>query len=384
MRKVLGYGPEKADIIIVGEAPGADEELEGQPFVGASGRELTRMLREAGITRSECYITNVCKYRPPNNKIEAWITDKKKVGIENGWPHKDGRYYSAEVAEGLEELLPEILAHEPKIVIGLGNVPLWAIKSEWGILDWRGSEMLCNFGENIRFLPTLHPASIIRNWATRPFAITDFKQRVARRLRSGFRNPEWSFNIAPSLQEVLIKLRSLTGDIAVDIETSRGQIICVGLAWAKMEAMCVPFIGENGAYWSGEERDLVIAAFQYNLARPDLHVIGQNFNYDASYFKECFGFIPKVAFDTLIAQSVLFPGLPRGLGFLSSMYCDWHCYWKDDARDWNNLSDYEGLFTYNCRDVCSTWEIAQVLRARLAAANLIVQFEERMKYNHFV
>jgi DNA polymerase I-like protein with 3'-5' exonuclease and polymerase domains/uracil-DNA glycosylase len=382
MRKVLGYGPEKADVVIIEEAPDEEEEIEGKPFVGASGRELTRMLREAGIRRDECYVTNVCKYRPPGNRIEAWVTDKKKTGTANEWPYKDGRWYSEEIAEGLNELSQEIAERDPKIVIGLGNVPLWAITGQWGVTDWRGSEMYT--AENVPFVPTLHPASILRSWSTRPFVVTDFKQRVARRLRDGFKKPDWHFNIAPTLQEVLFKLNTLTGDVSIDIETSRGQIICVGIAWNATEAMCIPFIGENGAYWSSADRNSVIAALQYNLARPDLHIIGQNFNYDASYFHECFGYTPRVAFDTLIAQSVLFPGLPRGLGFLSSMYCDWHCYWKDDARDWNNLSDYEGLFTYNCRDVCATWEIAQVLRARLVAAKLLPQFEERMKYNSFV
>lgn len=381
MRKINGYGPDKADIVIVGEAPGEEEELEGKPFVGASGRLLTQMLREVGIRREDCYITNVCKYRPPANKIEAWLTDKKKVGTANEWAHKDGRYYSDEIAEGLDELLPEIQSHEPRIIVGLGNTALWALSGNWSITDWRGSEMVY-VGKP--FVPTLHPASILRNWATRPFAITDLKQRVVKRLRDGFVMPQWQFNIAPTLQEVLLLLNKLTGDVAVDIETSRGQIVCVGIAQSSEQAICIPFIGENGAYWSSTHQQMVIEALRYNLARPDLHIIGQNFNYDASYFKENFSYIPRVAFDTLIAQSVLFPGLPRGLGFLSSMYCAWHCYWKDDARDWNNLSDFAGLFTYNCRDCCSTWEIAQAQRKLLAQANLMRQFEERMTYSHSV
>jgi DNA polymerase I-like protein with 3'-5' exonuclease and polymerase domains/uracil-DNA glycosylase len=381
MRKVCGYGPAKADIVIVGEAPNEDDELEGKPFAGTTGRLLTTLLREAGIRREECYVTNVCKYRPPANKIEAWCTDKKKIGLENDWPCTSGRFYNELVQEGMFELNEEIYEHEPRIVIGLGNLPLWVLSGNWGITDWRGSELQTS---GIPFVPSLHPASVLRNWPTRAFVATDLKQRVARRLRDGFRTPEWHFNIAPDVTEVMLRLSSMTGDIAVDIETSRGQIVCVGIAWSATEAMCIPFIGEDGAYWSSADRNLVISALQYNLARLDVHIIGQNFNYDASYFKECFLFVPRVEFDTLIAQSVLFPGLPRGLGFLSSMYCDWHMYWKDDARDWNNLSDYAGLFTYNCRDCCSTWEIAQVQRRLLEAARLAPQFADRMKYNHHV
>ena len=72
-------GPLDAKIMVVGEAPGADEEIAGVPFVGTSGTELTKMLNEAGILRSECFLTNVCKYRPPENKIENFFLDKKRT-----------------------------------------------------------------------------------------------------------------------------------------------------------------------------------------------------------------------------------------------------------------------------------------------------------------
>src|SRR5574337_1269796 len=102
-RKVESSGPPHARIMIIGEAPGEEEEKLGVPFVGASGNELNRMLREVGIKREDCYVTNVCKYRPAGNKIERWITDKKKTGIANDWAFTHGRYYSPEIAEGLED-----------------------------------------------------------------------------------------------------------------------------------------------------------------------------------------------------------------------------------------------------------------------------------------
>lgn len=402
MRRVEGAGPLKAKIVIVGEAPGEEEELEGKPFVGPSGRLLNTMLREAGIRRDECYVTNVCKYRPPGNKIEAWLTDKKKLGVANEWEQRDGRYYSEEIAEGLSELWPTIAAREPSVVVGLGNTALWALSGEWGIMDWRGSEMLIDAkgrvaeydgaesrskveGRAIQFVPTIHPAAILRNWPVRAFAANDLKQRVARRLRDGFERPAFKFNWQPTLPEVLATLANLQGDVAVDVETSRGQIVCVGIAWSSRNAMCIPFINEGyGAYWSALDSQIVVAALQKHLLRPDVNVVGQNFNYDASYFDDNFDFLPRVSFDTLIAQSVLFPGVPRGLGFLSSMYCDWHCYWKDDARDWANLRDFDRLFRYNCRDVCATWEAAQNQRKMVARVGLVEQVAERTQYNHAV
>lgn len=386
MIKVPGIGPAKADIVIVGEAPGLDEEIQGTPFVGASGNELTRLLREAGIDRSKCYVTNVCKYRPPGNDMSKWLTDKKRAGLANEWEERNGRYAHDLVIDGADELLREIESHEPRIVVGFGNTPLWALTGQWGITDWRGSEMHVDVaGRSIPFVPTLHPASILRSWSSRPFVVHDLKARVARRLREGFVTPEWDFNWAPTYEDVGHFLEGLRGDVAVDVETSRGQIVCIGIATSARKAMCIPFISEGyGAYWPAQAQKSIIALLQIVLTSPKVNIIGQNFNYDASYFDDNFDFLPRVAFDTLIAQSVLFPGTPRGLGYLSSMHCDWHCYWKDDARDWSNLRDFDRLFQYNCRDVCATWEAAQSQRVALQKAGLMDQFNDRMTYNHHV
>lgn len=387
MRKVEGHGPLAAEIMIVGEAPGADEEAEGLPFVGASGRLLRKMLGEVGIRPEQCYMTNVCKYRPPNNKIETWLTDKKKTGVANEWEFKDGRYYSEEIGSGLSELWQEIDSVKPRLVVGLGNVALWAITGMWGVSDWRGSEMRISLstGEGIPFVPTLHPSAILRQYATRPFAAHDLRYRIARRLRAGFVEPKWEFNYAPTLSEALEFIASLGGDVAVDVETSRGRIVCVGLGVSATRAMCIPFISEGyGAYWSALDAQIVMAALTKKLRSNEVSVIGQNYNYDASYFDDNFGFKRMADFDTLIAQTVIYPGTPRGLGYLSSMYCDWHCYWKDDAHDWANLRDFDRLFAYNCRDVCATWEVAQRQREKLVAMQLTEQFAERMKYNGYV
>ena len=73
-------GPLDAKLMMVGEAPGADEEREGYPFVGYSGQELDKLLAESGHVRSEIYFTNVLLDRPPNNKLHLeWCRGKKEV-----------------------------------------------------------------------------------------------------------------------------------------------------------------------------------------------------------------------------------------------------------------------------------------------------------------
>ena len=73
--------PRNAAIMIIGEAPGAEEEQQGVPFVGSSGHELTQMLSLAGIERSSCFITNVLMERPANNDITLFIDKRCCIGL---------------------------------------------------------------------------------------------------------------------------------------------------------------------------------------------------------------------------------------------------------------------------------------------------------------
>jgi len=381
MLKVNGHGPDNARIMIVGEAPGADEEIQGRPFVGDSGVILTGLLHEAGLRRDECYITNVCKYRPPFNEMGAWCTDKK-TDLKKGFIEYGGRYADPRVIEGIEELDEEIKRVNPEIIVGFGNTALWALHGKWGITNWRGSEIVLGSGH--RFVPTLHPASILRNWATRPYVIHDLKQRVAKRLREGFVDPVFEFNTAPSFDEVMSFLESAKGDLSGDIETADGHIICLGLAKSARHALCIPFRNEGGVYWEPQDQRDIIDKLSEVCSNADVTWIGQNWNYDAQYFEADFGWTKMPDFDTYIAQSVLFPGVERDLGFLSSMYSEWHQYWKMDAKDWGKIADFQSFFRYNCRDVVHTFEIAQRQREKLAQARLNKQFEERMRYGQYV
>src|SRR5690348_3649387 len=129
---VPGYGPAPARIMIVGEAPGAEETRLGRPFVGASGQELDRMLHEAGIIRSECFVTNVAREQPPGNDISAFIPLKKKDVGPDCQRFRD-RMVRPPVLEGYRTLLKEISLVKPTLIIALGNTPLWALTGRFGI-----------------------------------------------------------------------------------------------------------------------------------------------------------------------------------------------------------------------------------------------------------
>ncbi len=131
-------GPFDARIMLVGEAPGEQEVQKGVPFVGASGIELNKMLHEAGIMRSACFVTNVCRERPFQNKIENFIAFKKKDRTPAHVVLRD-KWVLPVVKEGYLLLVREIELVKPNVIVAFGNVAMWALTGKWSITNWRGS-----------------------------------------------------------------------------------------------------------------------------------------------------------------------------------------------------------------------------------------------------
>ena len=149
---VFGKGPVGADIMIIGEAPGRDEDIKGIPFVGRAGRKLDDMFSAAGIKKSDVFITNVVKCRPPGNRNPEPIEMKKC------------RPY----------LLKQIEIIQPKVIVLLGNIALSLVTGEpSGITKMRGKSLEYL---SYRAIPTFHPAYVLRNAGSEKTVVEDFKK----------------------------------------------------------------------------------------------------------------------------------------------------------------------------------------------------------------
>jgi DNA polymerase I-like protein with 3'-5' exonuclease and polymerase domains/uracil-DNA glycosylase len=371
MIKVPPSGPTTARIMIVGEAPGATEEKLLQPFIGQSGEELTRMLHEAGILRTECFLTNVCKVRPPGNDIDTFIWTKKK-NIPQGFVQYLGKWMNPVVAEGIEEFKKEIETVKPTLIIALGNTAMWALTGLEGIMKWRGSILSYeSVAHTCKVIPTIHPAMILRAWEWRAIAVRDLQRAKDESEFPEIRIPEYSFTLRPSYQAAQTRLNQLLvaasrGSVylAVDIETRAGFISCIGIAWNKLEALCIPFLCLNSpeGYWSEIEEQHITATMQRLLTHPNIKVIGQNFAYDSQYFAHHWGYLPRLSDDTMVMQHCAFPGIRKSLDFIASMYCKYYRYWKDEGKNWNpKIHTEEQHWNYNCLDAVNTFECFEVL-----------------------
>lgn len=197
--QVRPVGPAPAKIMVVGEAPGQNEVRAGEPFVGASGKELTNMLHDAGIMRTECFVTNVARVQPPRNDISKfYVKNTNKVRIAGD-----------ELYEGIVMLREEIQRVQPNVIIALGDTALWALTNQRGITKWRGSIVECTLVEGYKVVPTYHPAAVLRKWDWRFIAVQDMRRAEKESHYREIKYPDYQFIVRPSFEQVMRTLDRL-------------------------------------------------------------------------------------------------------------------------------------------------------------------------------
>lgn len=150
---VMGDGNLDAEIVFIGEAPGKNEDLQGLPFVGAAGKFLNEMLATVGLERKDVYITNIVKYRPPNNR------DPEPAEKQAFWPY----------------LARQLNIIQPKIIITLGRHSMEYFLPDMRISAVHGQPKRITFGDRkVVILPLFHPAAALYNGGMRQTLIDDF------------------------------------------------------------------------------------------------------------------------------------------------------------------------------------------------------------------
>lgn len=153
---VFGVGNKDADLMFIGEGPGADEDAQGEPFVGKAGKLMDMAFSALGIKREDVYIANIVKCRPPFNRN----------------PEQD------EEQACLNYLRNQVILVKPKVIVLLGNIALKNILgSEYGITASRGK---WSEKKGIYYMPTWHPAALLRDETKKIDFINDLKSAIKR------------------------------------------------------------------------------------------------------------------------------------------------------------------------------------------------------------
>jgi uracil-DNA glycosylase len=351
-RKYVGFrGDPRAPIWIVGEAPGADEDQMGVPFVGSSGRELDRMIAEAGIHSGLCCFVNPYKVRPPENDIkrieETGITKKQFE----------------------EQFIEELTEYRPPFIIPVGGTALRILcgfttdrkDNEAKISKWRGSLLTSdelNWPHYV--IPNFHPAYILREWSDRDvsvFILRRLKEEYDYFVQNGKHQPlpERELIADPSFgeaKEFLLDLLNTDKPVSTDIELLARRVpICIALSNNRFRALSV-------SYFDYQTPDQAVIWRLIDKIQRTKHIIGQNWTtFDANWVS-ALGFDSGVARcdDTLVRHHVLHPEMSHKLDFQVMQYTR-EPFYKDEGKGWQLREGLTKLKRYNCKDSACTLEV---------------------------
>ena len=225
-KQVPDWGDPASRLILIGEAPGQEEERRGQPFIGASGLKLNEWWQRAGLHRGMFYITNVLPSRP-------WNNDMSKV------PQEELDYWSEHLRKKISGL------PDPFILIPTGKTALKALLGKSNISDLRGSILSYEDGHRtIKVIPTIHPAATLRTKKFEARCIYDWMRIAYEGQFQEVKLPKRDHKIAPTLNQCSVyanRILELKHPLAVDIETHPQEgITCVGFSADRDHSFTIP------------------------------------------------------------------------------------------------------------------------------------------------
>jgi DNA polymerase len=350
-------------IAIVGEAPGADEDQAGAPFVGAAGRELDRMLCEAQIDPSLCWWTNPYKVRPPENKLPRLA--------ERGIPLS---LYEAQFAE-------ELAQFRPTFILCLGATALrilcpQTVNPRTGnaqITKYQGSLLQSPLVQWPHYvIPALHPAALFRDWSERQTTVLCLAKageeydywKQHNRLQP---LPDRKLVAEPAADDALDYLRKLCAlppehPVAIDIEnigiyrgkeqTARKNRLpyVIGFSHDPDFAMCIGL-----ADYDTDKTVQVWKLINCVLSKC-VQVYQNGFSHDIPWLSYLgFNINTSKCHDTLVLHWCLWPELSHKLEVLTFQYSR-QPFYKDEGRNWSPKEGKAKLRRYNCLDAAVTLE----------------------------
>lgn len=380
-QQVPGQGPQHAKMILIGEAPGYNEDREGIPFCGASGYRLNEWLSSVGLGRSTIRIENVVEYRPPGNEIAAF----GKVALE-AW---------------MEDLHARLaLLTNPWLIVPMGNYALYALtglgnvfwhskdgkNTRPGIMKWRGSilDYTDRRGRVVKVIPTLHPAATFPGREPGPegelWCKRDWQRIKAELEFREVRRPEREHLIKPTWHdladfEALVEKETEHTLLFLDIEnpqretkvqvgeTKTGKpkwkksmgdpyIECVGLSLYADFSITIP---TTEAYWGDLSALDEVWCWLRRVGSHRIQKGAQNHFYDCDFLLDYACPLRNLFWDPMYMHHAYDASAPHNIAFQASILTR-EPYWKDEAKDPEQASKYTSnlaaYYTYNGKDAC--------------------------------
>ena len=364
MKLPFTEGPLNPTIALIGEAPGTDEANDPlqRPFVGQSGtRILNPMLQSAGLLREKCYITNVLKWKLPENDFSDIITfPAKKKGQRFAPPIiKDSRYF-----EAVDLLARELAQVQCNVLVPLGQLSLFALTGKTKATSYAGSILPCTLqhNEGRKVVPSIHPAFALRESSTTPPLRHILRMDLHRAKLEAERGPaiqllQRSILTNPTFTQVIDYINQalasplIVCDLETDLTTKR--ITHFGIALSATNAISIPFYKRTQHSYTSEEEWLIWKSLAQLMTSQSVVKIFHNTSFDISVLHRDYGIVVSPIEDTMVGMGVIHPDFPKGLDFYTHYYGEGEPYYKDEGKEWNPFDfDDEEFQLYNGKDCC--------------------------------
>lgn len=373
-------------IAICGEAPGADEEAEGKPFVGRSGKLLNALLDRAGLLRDALFIGNVCGVRPPENNLATF-----------DWE-------GPEIQSGITALLSDLQKFNPNLIVCQGNTALHLFKEgnvpprkrkdkkegikfvyPNSIEKWRGSRFKSKVlglpsslpESGTKCLATHHPAYCLHQWEHTEILGWDFKRAFKEGFTPHLTLPQREITIATTPTEVaafIFNVISNNHTLACDIEGYWDGWSCLSLSHDPWHSFVIPLFTKDGSScWSAEQECLIIDSISTLMSMPHIPKVWQNGLYDRWVLQ--YGYhIPVFGNrdDTMLKWWEKYCELEKKLSMQTSILTD-EPFYKDEG----DSVDDKVFFFYCGKDSAVTSEINGKLDGMLPPESM-----QHYRFNH--
>lgn len=374
--KLEGVGPKNAKIVLIGMNPGRQEIIQGKPFVGASGQMLDVCLQEAGIKRSEIYITNIVKCRTPS-------VEKKPGHFEDRNP------YTKEINTCMPYLEKEIEEIKPNVIVLLGNLVSKAIIGKTNITNIHGNPYWHEKYQTT-CIPIYHPSYLCRKRdakgleARREFIddLKFIKQSSNTKEFQEKKKKKTNYIICDKLPKVekLFKRLNQLEEFVFDIETTgldvdNNRVLCISFSWKEATACVLP-IWYWGAkeLWSQEDLAYIKSKLKFIMENPKIKKIGHNLSFDIFFLNKVWNWdIQGAYFDTMFGYYLVDPdnNKKRGMQRLSNiawLYTDMGGYddaLEEDRKQGFKNTAWDDLYEYSAADSDCEWRVYQKLKEQL-------------------
>ncbi|KKK61942.1 hypothetical protein LCGC14_3009300 [marine sediment metagenome] len=316
---ISGVGKADADIMIVGDCPSIQAVKEHRPIAAPAEGVLEACLHQAGLTKSEIFITNLIK---DDTRVEKYWNERSKKVIAN--------------IDDFEMILDvEIGSTEPKVVVAMGELPAYVLTGNGSTTKTRGYPFLhkpTNNAPEVIVIPVLHPQKMIwGNYIWRYYLSHDLSK--ARELALDpelLYQPEIKTFIPKTFAEAVSMLAEISkyDKVSVDIEIDNFEVSCIGFSVRPDCAFSIP----TDMRWTLEEEVTLWNCIAAILGNSDITKIGQNFIFDIHFLAYKMNIITRgPIIDTMMAHSILYPDFLKSLNFLGSVYTK-QPYWKDMVK----------------------------------------------------